>query len=62
MKHFFTSTIVLVICILTLISSVVLAEKLNHNYWWQAIGMAIVTFAVSKYYLDQFKSDHNNRK
>ena len=53
MKQVIASTVVLLICILILISSFLLAENLNHNYWWQVIGMAIVTFAVGQYFLKQ---------
>ena len=56
MKQVIASTVVLIICILTLISSFFLAENLNHNYWWQVIGMAIVTFAVGQYFFKIIKS------
>ena len=62
MKQVIASTVVLIICILTLISSFLLAENLNHNYWWQVIGMAIVTFAVGQYFLKIIKSYQANKK
>ncbi|MBI0120217.1 hypothetical protein NX781_01180 [Lactobacillus kullabergensis] len=62
MKQVITSTVVLIICILTLISSFLLAENLNHNYWWQVIGMAIVTFAVGQYFLKIIKSYQATKK
>ena len=62
MKQVIASTVVLIICILTLISSFILAENLNHNYWWQVIGMAIVTFAVGQYFLKIIKSCQTTKK
>ena len=62
MKQVIASTVVLIICILTLISSFLLAENLNHDYWWQVIGMAIVTFAVGQYFLKIIKSYQANKK
>ncbi|WP_223894940.1 hypothetical protein [Lactobacillus helsingborgensis] len=62
MRRILTSSLILIICILTLISSFILAENLNHNYWWQVIGMGIVTFAVGLFYFDQVKSYHENGK
>lgn len=62
MKQVITSTVVLLICILILISSFLLAENLNHNYWWQVIGMAIVTFAVGQYFLKIIKSYQATKK
>ncbi|AWM75420.1 MULTISPECIES: hypothetical protein [Lactobacillus] len=62
MKQVIASTVVLIICILTLISSFLLAENLNHNYWWQVIGMAIVTFAVGQYFLKIIKSYQATKK
>ena len=62
MKQVIASTVVLIICILTLISSFILAENLNHNYWWQVIGMAIVTFAVGQYFLKIIKSYQATKK
>ncbi|WP_294830055.1 hypothetical protein [Lactobacillus rizhaonensis] len=62
MKQVITSTIVFIICIMTLISSFFLAENLNHNYWWQVIGMAIVTFVVGQYYFQMIKSYQSTKK
>lgn len=62
MRRILTSSLILIICILTLISSFILAENLNHNYWWQVIGMGIVTFAVGHFYFDQLKSYHEKGK
>lgn len=62
MRRILTSSLILIICILTLISSFILAENLNHNYWWQVIGMGLVTFAVGRFYFDQIKSYHENSK
>ena len=62
MKQVIASTVVLLICILILISSFLLAENLNHNYWWQVIGMAIVTFAVEQYFFKTIKSYQTNKK
>ncbi|AIS09313.1 hypothetical protein LACWKB8_1042 [Lactobacillus sp. wkB8] len=62
MRRILTSSLILIICILTLISSFILAENLNHNYWWQVIGMGIVTFAVGRFYFHQVKSYHENGK
>jgi len=45
MKKMIIAAIILLICVLVLISSIIQAESINHNFWWQAIGMAIVTFA-----------------
>lgn len=46
MKKFILTGVVLLICILILISSIVQAEILNPNLWWQAIGMTVITFAI----------------
>ncbi len=62
MKQVIASTVVLLICILILISSFLLAENLNHNYWWQVIGMAIVTFAVGQYFFKTIKSYQATKK
>lgn len=62
MKQVITSTIVFIICIMTLISSFFLAENLNHNYWWQVIGMTIVTFVVGQYYFKMIKSYQSTKK
>ena len=62
MRRILTSSLILIICILTLISSFILAENLNHNYWWQVIGMGIVTFAVGRFYFDQIKSYQINKQ
>ncbi|WP_294919375.1 hypothetical protein [uncultured Lactobacillus sp.] len=62
MKQVITSTIVFIICIMTLISSFFLAENLNHNYWWQVIGMSIVTFVVGQYYFQMIKSYQSTKK
>jgi len=62
MKQVITSTIVFIICIMTLISSFLLAENLNHNYWWQVIGMAIVTFVVGQYFFQMIKSYQSTKK
>lgn len=62
MKQVITSTIVFIICIMTLISSFFLAENFNHNYWWQVIGMAIVTFAVGQYFFAIIKSYQSTKK
>lgn len=56
MKNVLKSGIVLFICVLILIGSVVMAETVNENFWWQVIGMAIVTFSVGRYYFGQFKT------
>ncbi|RMC61443.1 hypothetical protein [Lactobacillus sp. ESL0259] len=62
MKQVITSTIVFIICIMTLISSFFLAENFNHNYWWQVIGMAVVTFAVGQYFFAIIKSYQSTKK
>ena len=62
MKQVITSTITFIICIMILISSFFLAENLNHNYWWQVIGMAIVTFAVGQYFFAIIKSYQSIKK
>ena len=62
MKQVITSTITFIICIMILISSFFLAENLNHNYWWQVIGMAIVTFAVGQYFFSIIKSYQSTKK
>ncbi|WP_278954711.1 hypothetical protein [Lactobacillus apis] len=61
MKKMIIAAIILLICVLVLISSIIQAESINHNFWWQVIGMAIVTFFVGRVNVDLFhnlKIDH----
>ncbi|WEV36189.1 hypothetical protein [Lactobacillus sp. ESL0677] len=62
MKQVIWSGVVFLICVIVLISSLIQAETANHNFWWQVIGMAIVTYSVGRYHMVQikaFKKIHN---
>lgn len=56
MKKMIISVIVLVISILILVNSIIQAEMINPNLWWQVIGMAIITFVVARDNWDQYQN------
>lgn len=62
MKKMIISVIVLVISILILVNSIIQAEMINPNLWWQVIGMAIITFVVARDNWDQYQSFHKHQQ
>ncbi|MDF7672513.1 hypothetical protein PT281_04450 [Lactobacillus sp. ESL0701] len=56
MKQIIWSGVILLICVVILVGSIVQAEATNHNFWWQVIGMAIVTYGVGRYHMTQIKA------
>lgn len=56
MKKMIISVIVLLISILILVNSIIQAEILNPNIWWQVIGMAIITFVVARENWNQYQN------
>lgn len=56
MKKMIISLIVLLISILILVNSIIQAEILNPNIWWQVIGMAIITFVVARENWNQYQN------
>ncbi|WEV70251.1 hypothetical protein OZY43_04655 [Lactobacillus sp. ESL0785] len=63
MKKIIWSGLDFLICVVILIGSIVQAETFNHNFWWQVIGMAIVTYGVGRYHMakiKEFKKSQNN--
>lgn len=62
MKKMIISVIVLVISILILVNSIIQAEMINPNLWWQVIGMAIITFVVARDNWDQYQKFHKHQQ
>lgn len=56
MKKMIITGTVLLISVLILINSIIQAEIFNPNLWWQAIGMAIITFVVAREYWNQYQN------
>lgn len=62
MKKMIISVIVLVISILILVNSIIQAEMINPNLWWQVIGMAVITFVVARDNWDQYQNYHKHQQ
>ncbi|MDF7639034.1 hypothetical protein PT285_06420 [Lactobacillus sp. ESL0791] len=63
MRKIIYSGIVFLIAATVLVVSVFLAESYKHVFWWQVIGMAIVTFELGRHHMsliNEFKQQRKN--